>query len=71
MSLVLILISFLMSQHALRREMEVLSGRREPDKHPGGWLGKATTTLNWLAALVLISGVAALVRFTLHNLERG
>jgi hypothetical protein len=70
-SLVLILISFLVSQLGLRREMKVLSGERERDKRPGGWFGPATTTVNWLASGTLVSGVGALVVFALANLRRG
>jgi len=66
-SLVLILLSFLTSQHALRREMKVLSGERS-DRRPGGWLGLATIGLNWTSAGALVSGVVALVVFALYNL---
>lgn len=67
LSLVLILLSFLMSQHALRLEMKVLSGERN-DAVPGGWLGRATIGLNWASAGSLVSGVVALVVFALYNI---
>lgn len=66
LSLVLILLSFLMSQHALRREMQVLAGDREDDA-PGGWLGRATVGLDRGSAGALVSGVVALVVFALYN----
>jgi hypothetical protein len=67
LSLMLILISFLTSQHALRREMKVVSGERA-DSHPGGWLGPTTMGLNWLSALALVTGVVSLVVFAQYNL---
>jgi hypothetical protein len=66
LSLVLILVSFLTSQLALRREMKVLSGERS-DARPGGPLGPLTIGLNWGSAGALVSGVIALVVFALYN----
>lgn len=69
-SLVLILVSFLTSQHALRREMKVLSGeRKKKDKRPGGCLGSLTIGFNWTSAGTLVCGVIALVVFALYNLR--
>lgn len=68
-SLVLILASFLTSQHALRREMQTLAGQGEQDQRPGGWLGTSTVLLNWGAAGALVAGVVALVVFALLNLR--
>jgi hypothetical protein len=70
-SLMLILVSFLTSQHALRREMRVLSGEREADERPGGWLSALTIGLNWTSAGALVFGVLALVAFALYNLGGG
>ena len=65
--LMVILFSFLISQHALRREMKVLYGART-DPYPGGWLGRLTVGLNWSSAAALVSGVVALIVFALYNL---
>jgi hypothetical protein len=67
-SLILILVSFLTSQHALRREMQVLSGARKPDAKPGGPLGALTILLNWASGITLVVGVVALVVFAQYNI---
>ncbi|GIU99471.1 MAG: hypothetical protein KatS3mg014_1087 [Actinomycetota bacterium] len=69
LSLLLILVSFLTSQLALRKEIAWIdSGRPEGDNTSGN-AGRWTVILNCLAALALIAGVGCLVVFALYNLE--
>jgi hypothetical protein len=69
LSLLLILVSFLTSQLALRKEIAWIdSGRPEGDNTSGN-AGRRTVTLNCLAALALIAGVGCLLVFALYNLE--
>jgi hypothetical protein len=69
-SLLSILVSFLASQAALRREIENIDGTRT-DNRPGGAWSIVTRVCNWLSALLLVGGAAALIVFALYNIDGG
>jgi hypothetical protein len=71
LSLLLILISFLASQLALRDEVRWIDRGRKENGYPGGCAGKATVGLNWSSAAGLILGVVCLVAFALYNVKGG
>lgn len=66
LSLLLILISFITSQEALRFEIEKL-GQTATEARPGGGFGVATLWLNITSGLSLVAGVVCLVWFALVN----
>lgn len=68
LSLVLITVSFLTSQRALRWEIQQLDAGPSADNAPGGRWGAATSVLNLSSATALFVGVVALVVFALYNI---
>jgi hypothetical protein len=67
MSLLLILGSFLASQHALLYEMRLPTDASASRRIGGVW-GTATAVLNWTSAIALVKGVVALIIFALYNI---
>lgn len=67
MSLLAVMVSFLSSQSALRREIGAIDSGTVL-MTPGGTPGKMTLGLNILAAVSLIIGVFSLVVFALINI---
>ena len=72
-SLLVVLVSFLLSQHAMRRQIAIIEGCLDSSgsSDPGltRW-AKVIVVLNWMSLISFLFGVAFFAIFAAHNLYR-
>jgi len=72
-SILMTLISFLFSQKACEKQIEILNGllnrSLDPDRLPPNLYRTVTSLLNWISMATFVAGVASLSTFAIRNLQ--